>query len=124
MATRPAARTRLPVRIAMDADLLGRLDEAAVQAGVSRSELVRELVEAGVSPKGTRTERIPVAGRSFTVSVSRDRKWWIGSVEELPGCGSQGRTLDELRRMVADAIESYLIVRGDIPDDARTPAAG
>jgi len=107
----------------MDADLVGRLDKAAAQAGLSRSEFVRGLVEAEVSSVGSRIEQIPVAGRSFTVSVSRDRHWWIGSVAELPGCGSQGRTLDELRHLLADAIEGYLIVRGDIPDDARTSAA-
>jgi predicted RNase H-like HicB family nuclease len=107
----------------MDADLVGRLDNAAAQAGVTRSEFVRGLVEAEVSSAGGRVEHIPVAGRSYTVSVSRDRHWWIGSVNELPGCGSQGRTLDELRDMLADAIEGYLIVRGDLPDDARTSAA-
>ena len=124
MATKRVAPAKLPIRITMDADLVGRLDQAATQAGVSRSEFVRELVEAGVAPHGERAERIPVAGRSFALHVSRDRSWWIGSVEELPGCGSQGRTLGELRRMVADAIEGYLVVRGDIADNARTSAAG
>ncbi|MBM3474268.1 MAG: type II toxin-antitoxin system HicB family antitoxin [Armatimonadetes bacterium] len=44
--------------------------------------------------------------------------WWVGLVEELPGCGSQGSTLEECREMVADAIHEYLIARGDVPAHA------
>ena len=124
MVTKAVGRRKLPVNITMDADLLARLDEAAAEAGVTRSELIRQLAEERLSRRTARVERVIVAGREFTVSITRDRKWWIGSVEELPGCGSQGRTMDELLDMVTDAIQGYLIVRGDIPDHARTPPAG
>ncbi len=124
MVTKPVGRRKLPVNITMDADLLGRLDEAAAEEGVTRSELIRQLAEARLGHVAARTESVTVAGREFTVSITRDRRWWIGSVDELPGCGSQGRTLQELREMIADVIEGYLIVRGDIPDHARASAAG
>lgn len=69
-------------------------------------------------------EIMRIAGHDFTVSLEQDPEdgWWVGLVEELPGCGSQGSTLDELREMVADAIRDYLIVRGDIAEDGEEEA--
>jgi len=78
----------------------------------------RETIEAATSP---RVERMTVPGRRFTVTMQQDPEdgWWIGLVEELPGCGSQGSTLEECREMVADAIHEYLVARGDLPADAQ-----
>ena len=66
-----------------------------------------------------RSEKVAVAGREFTVTMEQDPEdgWWVGLVKELPGCGSQGSTLEELREMVADAIREYLIARGDVAAD-------
>jgi DNA-binding transcriptional MerR regulator len=82
----------------------------------------REVVEAATSPH---TEQVTVAGRTFAVAMEQDPEdgWWVGLVDELPGCGSQGATLDELRYMVADAIRQYLIARGDLADHAETGEA-
>ena len=93
-----------------------RPESAADQVG-------RERPQDGAAAVEARVEKVAVAGREFTVSIEKDGKWWIGSVEELPGCGSQGETLEELREMVADAVEGYLIVRGDIADSASTAAS-
>jgi len=72
-----------------------------------------------------RTETIRLDGRNFTVTIEQDPEdgWWIGLVKELPGCGSQGSTLEELREMLADAIHSYLIVQGEIAEDAEEEKA-
>ena len=122
---RPRAPTdrKVPIHVMMDMALLSEIDGEASAIGTTRSELIRRTLEErfarttqGAAPP--RREKVVVAGREFTVSIEKDGKWWIGSVEELPGCGSQGRTLAELRAMLADAIEGYLIVRGDIPDRA------
>ena len=59
-------------------------------------------------------EQLEVAGRQFTVSIEQEGGWWIGLVWDLPGCGSQGGTLDELRDMLADAIQEYLTARGEL----------
>lgn len=82
----------------------------------------RETIEGATAP---RTEKVQVAGRKFTVTMEQDPEdgWWVGLVKELPGCGSQGGTLDELREMVEDAIREYLIARGEIADDAQTTEA-
>jgi DNA-binding transcriptional MerR regulator len=67
-----------------------------------------------------RTEQVEVAGRRFAVRMEQDPTdgWWIGLVDALPGCGSQGRTIEQLREMVADAIAEYLIARGELAADA------
>ncbi len=68
----------------------------------------RETIRAATSP---RTERMVVDGRRFTMTMEQDPEdgWWIGLVKELPGCGSQGSTLGDLREMVADAIHQCLV---------------
>jgi DNA-binding transcriptional MerR regulator len=81
----------------------------------------REAITKAVAP---RTEKMMVAGRRFAVTMEQDPEdgWWVGLVKELPGCGSQGSTLEELREMVADAIREYLIARGDVAADEQQTA--
>ena len=77
----------------------------------------REKVEETTSP---RSESMTVDGRQFTVTTEQDPEdgWWVGLVKELPGCGSQGSSLDDLTEMVADAIHEYLVARGDVATHA------
>lgn len=79
----------------------------------------RAKVDEVTSP---RTEEVSVAGRQFTVTLEQDPEdgWWVGMVKELPGCGSQGSTLEELWEMVADAIREYLCAQEDSAADAPT----
>jgi DNA-binding transcriptional MerR regulator len=83
---------------------------------------VRETIEKATSPL---TEKLVVGGRKYTVTMEQDPEdgWWVGLVKELPGCGSQGSSLREVREMVADAIREYLIARGDLADDAQASQA-
>lgn len=37
--------------------------------------------------------------------------WWVVSVPEIPGAHSQGRTLEEARQMIKDAVKLLLEVR-------------
>ena len=50
----------------------------------------------------------PFKGRSimnkFTAVFERDGDWWIGYVEELPGANTQGRTLEEARENLKEAV--------------------
>jgi predicted RNase H-like HicB family nuclease len=41
---------------------------------------------------------------TFTAVFERDGDWWVGSVEELPGANTQGRTLEETRDNLRDAV--------------------
>ena len=40
----------------------------------------------------------------FTAVFQRNGDWWIGYVEELPGANTQGRTLDEARENLREAV--------------------
>ncbi|MDI6792809.1 MAG: type II toxin-antitoxin system HicB family antitoxin [bacterium] len=41
----------------------------------------------------------------FTAVFEQEGKWWIGYVEELPGANTQGRTLDEVRENLKEAVQ-------------------
>jgi len=41
----------------------------------------------------------------FTAVYEQDGKWWIGYVEELPGANTQGRTLEEVRENLKEAVQ-------------------
>jgi len=40
----------------------------------------------------------------FTAIFEREDDWWIGYVEELPGANTQGRSLDEVRENLKEAV--------------------
>jgi predicted RNase H-like HicB family nuclease len=46
---------------------------------------------------------------TFTAVFERAGDWYIGYVEELPGAHTQGRTLDEARDNLREAIELVLL---------------
>lgn len=41
----------------------------------------------------------------FTAIFEREGEWWIGYVEELPGANTQGRTLEEARENLKEAVQ-------------------
>ena len=45
---------------------------------------------------------------TFTAVFEQDGEWWIGYIEELPGANTQGRTLDEARENLKEAISLVL----------------
>jgi len=44
----------------------------------------------------------------FTAIFEQEGDWWIGYVEELPGANTQGRTLNEVRENLKEAIQLIL----------------
>ncbi len=44
----------------------------------------------------------------FTAVFEKDGDWWIGYVEELPGANTQGKTLEEARENLKEAITLVL----------------
>jgi predicted RNase H-like HicB family nuclease len=40
----------------------------------------------------------------FTAVFEKSGDWWVGYVEELPGANTQGRTLEETRENLKEAI--------------------
>lgn len=41
----------------------------------------------------------------FTAIFEQAGEWWIGFVEELPGANTQGRTLEEARENLREAVQ-------------------
>ncbi len=55
--------------------------------------------------------------RTFQVVVERDREgYYVASVPALPGCHTQGRSLDELDARIREAIALYLDIEGEVDD--------
>ncbi|KPL12296.1 hypothetical protein AMJ85_01225 [candidate division BRC1 bacterium SM23_51] len=42
---------------------------------------------------------------NFTAVFEQEGDWWIGYVEELPGANTQGRTLQEARENLREAVQ-------------------
>lgn len=56
----------------------------------------------------------------FSVVIERDEdNYYVASVQELPGCHTQAKTLDELMDRIREAIELYLEVEGMGPETGR-----
>ncbi len=51
----------------------------------------------------------------FTAVIEKDGKWYIGYCPEIPGANGQGRTIEECRKSLAEAIKLIL-------DDRRADA--
>ena len=61
----------------------------------------------------------------FTAIIERDRDWYIAYCSEIPGANGQGRTKDEARENLVEAIELIFedrredALRGVPPDAIR-----
>lgn len=54
------------------------------------------------------------AVKTYRIAYERDESgWWVASVRGVRGCHTQGRTVEEARRRVIEAMELFV-------DDART----
>ena len=50
----------------------------------------------------------------FKIMVEKDESgYYVGEVPALPGCFSQGKTIEELRVNITEAIEGWLGVMND-----------
>jgi predicted RNase H-like HicB family nuclease len=46
---------------------------------------------------------------SYNVDYERDSSgWWVGSVREIKGCHTQGRTIGETRKRIREALELFV----------------
>jgi predicted RNase H-like HicB family nuclease len=52
--------------------------------------------------------------RDYYMVVEHDESgWYVGSVPELPGCHTQGKTVEELAERMREAISLYLDETGE-----------
>src|SRR5262249_12908543 len=62
--------------------------------------------------------------KTYRVSYERDESgWWVASVQGVRGCRTQGRTVDEARRRIIEAMELFVddARRARIVDDVKLP---
>ena len=50
----------------------------------------------------------------FTAVFEQDGDWWIGYTEELPGANTQGKTLEETRENLKEAIQLVISANREI----------
>ncbi len=52
--------------------------------------------------------------KTFTAVFEEEDNWWIGYVEELPGANTQGKTLDEARENLKEAVQLIIEANREI----------
>jgi predicted RNase H-like HicB family nuclease len=57
----------------------------------------------------------------FTAVFEQVGEWWIGYVEELPGANTQGKTLEETRENLKEAVQLVIEANREL---ARREAEG
>ena len=67
------------------------------------------------------------AVKSYRVAYERDESgWWVATVRGVRGCYTQGRTVDEARRRIREALELFVddARKAPIVDDVKLPSVG
>ena len=68
-------------------------------------------------------KKVPIMRNEFTSVIEQDGDWFIGYCPEIPGANGQGRTVEECRADLAEAIALILEDRREdglrgVPQDA------
>ena len=66
------------------------------------------------------------AVKSYRVAYERDESgWWVATVRGVRGCHTQGRTVDEARRRIREALGLFVddARKATIVDDVKLPTA-
>src|SRR5918996_134910 len=66
------------------------------------------------------------AVKSYRVAYERDESgWWVASVRGIRGCHTQGRTVEEARRRIREALELFVddARKATIVDEVKLPSA-
>ena len=64
--------------------------------------------------------------KRYHVTYKRDKSgWWVAAVRGVRGCHTQGRTVDEARRRIREALELFVddARKAAIEDDVKLPSA-
>lgn len=91
----------------VQAPRLSTLHKLAGALQVPISELVQYVSEV----KAPAASLVEASGPFTAIYEHTDDGWWVVSVPEIPGAHSQGRTLEEAREMIRDAVRMLLEVR-------------
>jgi predicted RNase H-like HicB family nuclease len=67
---------------------------------------------------------VEIAVKTYRVAYERDESgWWVASVRGVRGCHTQGRTVDEARRRIVEALELFVdnARKAKIVDEVKLP---
>jgi len=54
--------------------------------------------------------------QQFHALYEKDGDWWVASAVEIPGAFSQGRTVEEARENLLDAIRELMLARRELAE--------
>ncbi len=100
--------------------ILDALSKGQLVMSIAIGRIVEELKGDIETVGRERKYRVKVRGRSYEVILHPDLEdggYWV-ECPELPGCASQGDTVEEALRMIRDAIEGHL----EIVEEEKTKA--
>ena len=92
--------------------IIDTLQQGQIVFSVAIGEFIEELKGEIISLDNLKTYKVNVKGRKFSVKLHADTEdggYWI-ECPEIPGCLSQGDTIEEALEMIKDAIDGCLQV--------------
>ena len=66
------------------------------------------------------------AMKRYHVTYERDESgWWVAAVRGVPGCHTQGRTVDEARRRIQEALDLFVddARKASVVDEVKLPSS-
>jgi len=99
-----------------DREIIDALKKGQYVFAIAIGELVKDLQGKTSSVSQDRTYMVTVAKRRFQVLLHEDLQnggYWV-ECPELPGCSSQGDSIEEALDMIKDAIRGHLVVEEEM----------
>jgi len=56
--------------------------------------------------------------QQFNAIFERDGAWWVATAVEIPGAFSQGKTMDEARENLLDAVRELILAQRELMEIA------
>ena len=91
---------------------------------IALGNLIEELKGKVIDMEAERKYEVAVKGRKYSVVLHADTEdggYWV-ECPSLPGCSSQGDTVEETLEMIRDAIEGHLEILSEDAKNVRTRA--
>ena len=91
---------------------------------IALGNLIEELKGKVIDMEAERKYEVAVKGRKYPVVLHADTEdggYWV-ECPSLPGCSSQGDTVEETLEMIRDAIEGHLEILSEDAKNVRTRA--
>jgi predicted RNase H-like HicB family nuclease len=54
--------------------------------------------------------------QDFNAVFERDGEWWVATAVEIPGAFSQGKTLEEARENLLDAVRELILAQRELAE--------